>query len=236
MNEPVYEEIDIMKYARIFTKRKTWIINSTLIACLGAIIFTIISPPVYTIQGSIEVGMMDQKTFIENPQELVARVEIENERINATNPKDTPFVIMEMESSNPEEAVQRMLEVQTSILGRHSEVIEERRVLLQENRNHEESLLEFFKAEMQASSRGQDAFREYFISSQLRIAQSQIDSLTEELENIQETTIMQQPNWNQPSFFREVLLNVVVAGVLGFLVAIVVVSVREATRPPKIPE
>lgn len=143
-----YDEIDLMDYLKVMIKRKWLILIIFILSAIAAGIFSYLSPKIYKIDTSLEVGKVAEK-IVEAPSQVVEKIkgdvygglireklkisEEEYPKIKAENPKDTNLIKIEIESAKPDLAKDILGKINNSILAEHQEKIKIKKELLEKD-------------------------------------------------------------------------------------------------------
>ena len=228
MEQQYEEEIDLMDYVKVIIKRKGLILTLFLAAVIVAGVFSFISPKVYKVDTSLEVGRIETATetipeqMVESPTQLVEKIKgdvygifvreklgIPKEKypkIKAENPKDTSLIKIEIESERPELAKNILTEINNLILKEHQEQFEKRKSKIEESIKEIQNKLALLEKEKSSSGEG---------ISQLQIA---LLNLKEKLDNMESTKIINPPTISPNPIRPKPVLNIVIAGILGIFI------------------
>jgi len=188
-NEEQYDEIDLMDYILVILRRK-WLISAIFIlAVLGAGLFSFLSPKIYQIDTSLEIGVIDEKS-IEKPEQLKEKIEggvydvlvketlnIAQEKypkIKAETLKETNLVKIKIESSDTGLAKNVLEELDKIILKRHEDRIKNQKEILENNIETIENKIQFIDNDIEK------------IGNKIKITESDIEKTrnkTKPLEN-----------------------------------------------------
>jgi len=155
LEEKFEDEINLADYVRVLFKRKRLVLGFFLGAAIVAGVFSFLTPKVYKIDTSLEIGRIEKATqstseqLVENPVQLVGKIEgdvygvkireklqiSESEwpEIKAENPKETNLVKKTIESAEPEKAMQILEEGNILISAEHQRKIESQKTLIEED-------------------------------------------------------------------------------------------------------
>ena len=217
------DEIDLMDYIKVILKRKKLILFVFwgFIIVLGVVSF--LMPKVYRIDNILIVGKMGDSLLIEPPVELVERInsdvykplikknlkidEKDYPKIKAENPSGTSFIKLTIDSSNIELAKNILNEINNIILEEHKEKFLKEKKRINQSIKEIENKLRFIEVQKQGSE---------------GIAELQMNlyALNERLENFEETKIIKSPTVSEKPIKPNVLLNIIIAGVLGLFIGI----------------
>jgi len=153
--QPEYEEIDLMDYVKVLLKRKWTIFGIFLGAAIVAGVFSFLSPKIYKIDTSLEVGRIGEPTvtmseqLIESPAQLAEKIkgdvygifvreklgipEEKYPKIKTENPKETRLISLAIESTEPQKAKNILEEINNLILAEHQEKIKAKKELLEKD-------------------------------------------------------------------------------------------------------
>ena len=147
--QPEYEEeIDLMDYVKVIIKRKGLILKVFLIVIIITAFFSLISPRVYKIDTSLEIGRIGNEV-LEVPLQVKEKIEGdvygvlvreklkisegEYPKIKVENPKDTNLIKIEIESPKTQLAENILKEINNLILIAHKEKIKVKKELLEKD-------------------------------------------------------------------------------------------------------
>jgi capsular polysaccharide biosynthesis protein len=216
-----YDEIDLMDYVKVLLKRKLLIFGIFLAAAIAAGVFSFISPKVYKIDTTLEIGKIDNE-LLEGPPQLIEEIkgdvyksfiqeklnlsEEKYPQIKAENPKDTNLIKIEIESERPELAKNILSEISNLILKEHQEQFDQRRSKIEENIKEIKNELTLLEKQKVYSDEG---------ISQLQIT---ILNLKEKINNAEPTKIIKPPTTSPDLIRPKPVLNIVIAGILGIFI------------------
>jgi len=142
------EEIDLMDYLKVIIKRRKLILAVFLIAIVAAGIFSWLSPKVYKIDTSLEIGKIAGEAA-EEPAQVVEKIkrdvygifvreklgisETEYPKIKTENPKETNLIMLTIESVKPSESKNILEEVNNLILVEHQEKIKAKKESIEQD-------------------------------------------------------------------------------------------------------
>lgn len=159
-----YEEIDLMGYVKVILKRKRLILAVFLAGAIIAGVFSFITPKVYKVDTSLEIGKIGGEAgVLESPSQVVEKIkndvygglvreklkisEANYPKIKIENPKDTNLIKMVTESSKPELAKDILEEIAHSILEGHQEVIKNKKEILEKDIERIKNKIKFLEEE-----------------------------------------------------------------------------------------
>lgn len=215
-----YDEIDLFDYLKVVLKRKRLILAVFLLAVLGAGLFSYLSPKVYRIDTTLEIGSIDG--LLENPGQVVEKIdadaygavvrqrlniaEEEYPEIKAENPKGTNLVEMKIESAEPEKARSILREINKIILAEHQEKFSKSEQNIKESAAKIQTELDFLKNHKTYADQGIAAL-------QLKLTEREVALIKSE-----PTRIVKAPTISTSPVRPNIELNVLIAGVLGLLI------------------
>ena len=134
MEEIKEEEIDLKDYLKIILKRKRLILGVGLTVTIVTFLFSVLSPKVYEISTSIEIGKSfedEGSNPLENPIQVKTKIEEgiykeiqEKFNLKVENPKNTNLILIKIESKNPEKDKKILEELNKIILEDHQKKLE----------------------------------------------------------------------------------------------------------------
>jgi len=246
-----YDEINLMDYVKVILKRKRLILVIFLIAVVAAGVFSYFSPKVYKADAFLEIGKVGEKV-LEEPGQIVEKISSGIygffPGIKAKNPANTNLIIIEINSSNPQEAKDILEKINNLILEDHQKKIKGKKELLEndiEGTKRKISYLEEERKNLEAqvkilgitplekqSPNSQFAF--FSIKERLEAKKEeienlhlQINSLEKSLEDIQPTEIVKSPTISERPIKPEPILNISIAGILGIFLGIFLAFFKE---------
>jgi len=217
-----YEEIDLMDYVKVIIKRKWSILNVFLIIVILVGIFTWLTPKIYKIDTSLEVGKIGAE-LVESSSQVVEKIEgdvygilvreklgISEQnypKIQVKNPEDTDLIKIEIESQETKRAKSILEEIDNLILKEHQERLDKRKSKI------EESMKEFQEELILLETK-----KEY--SEGIAELQIGISNLKDILASFQSTRIVKYPTISEKPVKPNFLLNLVIAVILGIFIGI----------------
>jgi len=221
MEQQYEEEIDLMDYVKVILKRKWLILEVFVAAAIIAGVFSFISPKVYKIDTTLEIGKIDNE-LLEQPAQLIEKIkgdvyqsfiqeklnlsEEKYPQIKAENPKDTNLIKIEIESERPELAKNILAEISNLILKEHQEQSEKRKSKIEENIKEIQSELTLLEKQKVYSDEG---------IFQLQIT---LSNLKEKINNAEPTKIIKPPTTSSGPITPKPVLNIVIAAILGIFI------------------
>ena len=233
------QEIELVDYLRVIIKRKWIIVGITIGAIIVAGILTFLSPKTYKISAILEIGQINIGgvsasgkiiTFSpETPIELQEKIQrgtydnllkeksgIKNlPKIEISAPKDTNFIVMEVESRNFEEGKKILETLADIIIENHSKLLKEQKDFIQEEIKKEE-----FKVSILEKSKSLPELQYLYVEHL-----SRIDELKNNLATATETQLIKSPSENPIS--KSILMNVIIAGLLGIFIGFLLAFFQE---------
>lgn len=224
------DEIYLMDYLRVILKRKIFILVLFLLAVIAAGVFSFLSPKVYKIEALLEIGGFAKEPLVSSTtlaKEIEAGkyknlikdklniTEAEYPKINIVIPENTNFLQMEAESVNPDQ-VKKVLEKNIElIIAEHQQKIEESKTITEDKIKEIQESLDLLKRQKIYADQG-------IASLQLNVS-----NLKEGLNFIKQTKIVKVPTVSENPMKPRLLINMVIAGILGLSIGIFLSLGRE---------
>lgn len=209
------EEINLMDYVKVILKRKRLILAIFLIIVIVVGIFSWVSPKFYKIDTTLEIGKIKEREGREEPFQVIEAPDQVVEKINdgvygwiqgmkVSNPDDTNLIKIEATSKDPKETKEILAKINESILAHHNAKINSQKNLLEKEIERLQEKIDFL------ISKGQET----------AILQLEINNLQREKEALQPTKIIREPTISEKPVKPRLLLNTVIASVLGILIGV----------------
>jgi len=213
--EPQYEEeIDLMDYLKVIIKRKRLILTVFLVVIIVAGIFSFLSPKVYEVGTTLEIGRI-RGQIIEPIPQIIEKIESgiygRIPEMKVSSPKDTNFIKIELTSSEPQRTKKELANLTELILNEHNEKIDFQKDLLEKEIKRLEGNINFLLL------RGQET----------AILQLEINNLERQRELFQPTKLVIEPTISEKTVSPNLVLNMVVAVILGLFIGIFLVFFQE---------
>jgi len=262
-NQENYDGVDLINYLRVIIKKKWLIFGIFLLTVISVLIFTLRLPKVYKIDTSLEIGNVGGE-LIEKPGQVVEKIKGEiykvliqeklgiaaekYPKIKAENPKDTALVNIEIESVDPQLAINILKETNNLILEGHRDEVEAKKELLEkdieriktkigslgeEKKNLEAQIGILEKTPFEGRS---PEFQFTLLSTKESLEKKkqeienlylQINSLQRSLEDIQPTRIVKEPTVSEKPVKPKPVLNIIIAAILGIFIGTFFAFFRE---------
>ena len=263
MEQQHEEEIDLVDYLKVIIKRKRLMLVIFFGAVIIAGIFSWLSPKVYKIDTSLEIGKIAGEAA-EEPAQVVEKIkrdvygifvreklgisETEYPKIKTENPKDTNLVRIEIESVNPEQAKNILEEMNNLILEDHQEKIKIKKELLEkdierlktktlsleEEKKNLEAKVEALQKILPYQETPGSQFALFDTKEKLEKKKQEIENLYLEINSLQRTSedikltkIVKIPTISEKPVKPKLVLNIVIAGVLGIFIGVFLVFFQE---------
>lgn len=155
-NQSQYEEINLADYVKVVFKRKKLILLIFILAIMSAFVFSVLSPKIYKIDSSLQIGRIGQD-LIEAPTQLVAKLnnQVYNGKyeigVKAESPANTQLVRMKIESADFNKAKSALEEINNLILQEHQIKTENQKKLIQKDIEQLESKIRLVDEEIKSS-------------------------------------------------------------------------------------
>lgn len=218
--QPEYDEIDLMDYLKVVIKRKRLILIIFLVAVIVAGVFNYFAPKIYKIDTSLEIGTIGDKV-IEEPSQVIGKIdsdaygilvreklgisEDEYPKIKTENPENTNLVIITIESSQPDLAKNILREINNLILAEHQEKLDKEKTKTEESINEIQEELTLLETKKQ-------------YSEGIAELQIKISNLKSRINECEPTKIIKSPTVSKNPIKSKLVLNIIIAGVLGLFV------------------
>ncbi|MBZ9572231.1 hypothetical protein KJA15_02800 [Patescibacteria group bacterium] len=206
------EEINLMEYIRVFSRRKGLILGLFLLGVIIAGVLTILQPKTYKIETTIEIGKID-KDLLEDPSQIMEKIKIgvygDYPDIEVNNPKNTNLVKIETVSTDPEDTKKILGSINKSVLIDHTEKIDSQRDILEKTIGKLQKDIPFL------------------ISKDQEIAglQLEIYNLQKQIGDLRSTKIIAEPIVSPLK--PNLILNLIFGGALGIFLGIFSVFGKE---------
>jgi len=228
-----YDEIDLMDYVKVLLKRKLLIFGIFLAAAIAAGVFSFLSPKIYKIDTSLEVGRIEKATgttpeqLVESPTQLVEKIKgdvygifvreklgIPEEKypeIKAENPKDTRLINLIIESAEPQKAKNILEEINNLILAEHQEKIKTKKELTEQDIKTIEEKIKLVENDIEKTKNKIQPIDEDIkrIENKIVFAEEEKNNLEAKVEALEKVLIYQQDPGTQFALFdtKEKLAN-----------------------------
>lgn len=210
-----YEEIDLINYLKVILKRKWLILTVFLVVVIGIGIVSFLTPKVYKIDTSLEIGTIGGQP-LEHPLQVAEKINSDVYGrvvgIKATNPPYTNLVNIETTSKEPQKIKEILGEIERSILTEHNNKIDYQKSLLEKEIEKLQEKMNFLISQNQKET--------VFL-------QLEIKNLQWQKETIQPTKIIKEPTVSEKPVRPKTFLNIVIAAVLGIFIGVVSAFFKE---------
>lgn len=254
-----YDEIDLMDYVKVILKRKRMILIVSLIAIIVAGVFSWSSPKVYKIDTTLEIGRIGIRA-IEAPKQVAEKI---NDRvygwisgIKINNPANTNLIKIEAISREPQETKKILEDINELILADHNnnKINAQKNLLendierlkttigsLEEEKTNLKAQIEILQKIPPEEQTPASQFVLFSTRGELEEKKQdiedlylQINSLQRLLEDIQLTKIIKIPIISERLVKPRLLLNIVVAAVLGIFIGLFLAFFQEWWKKNKV--
>lgn len=220
------DEINLIDYIKVVIKRKWLILGITLTAVLIAGIASIVSPKNYEVSTTLQIG--NTTDILESTAQVAEKIKsnayknLLEEKLNIENlpeiktetPQNTNFVSIIIETDNPEQAKQILDEINSLILLEHQEIFNKRESQIKENIKEIQDELTLLETKKEYSEG----------IAELRIRLSDLKSA---LNVFQPTKVIKAPIVPKNPSGSNLILNIVIAIVLGLFIGVLVAFIKE---------
>ncbi len=184
-----YDEINLADYVRVVFKRWKLVFLIFVMAVISAFVFSILSPKIYKIDNSLEIGRIGD-ALIESPGRLVEKInnQVYNGKyeigVQADNPVNTQLVRLKIESADFEEAKSALEEVSNLIIAEHQEKLEIRKELIRKDIEQVESKIRLVDGNIQKTKNKINP-----IESDMKRIENKIQSVKEEQKALEDKVV-----------------------------------------------
>ncbi len=220
------DEINLIDYIKVVIKRKWLILGITLTAVLIAGIASMVSPKNYEVSTTLQIG--NTTDILESTAQVAEKIKsnayknLLEEKLNIENlpeiktetPQNTNFVSIIIETDNPEQAKQILDEINSLILLEHQEIFNKRESQIKENIKEIQDELTLLETKKEYSEG----------IAELRIRLSDLKSA---LNVFQPTKVIKAPIVLKNPSGSNLILNIVIAIVLGLFIGVLVAFIKE---------
>ncbi len=222
------DEINLIDYIKVVIKRKWLILGITLTAVLIAGIASMVSPKNYEVSTTLQIG--NTTDILESTAQVAEKIKsnayknLLEEKLNIENlpeiktetPQNTNFVSIIIETDNPEQAKQILDEINSLILLEHQEIFNKRESQIKENIKEIQDELTLLETKKEYSEG----------IAELRI---KLSDLKATLNVFQPTKVIKAPivPKNPNSSGSNLILNIVIAIVLGLFIGVLAAFIKE---------
>jgi capsular polysaccharide biosynthesis protein len=220
------DEINLIDYIKVVIKRKWLILGITLTAVLIAGIASMVSPKNYEVSTTLQIG--NTTDILESTAQVAEKIKsnayknLLEEKLNIENlpeiktetPQNTNFVSIIIETDNPEQAKQILDEINSLILLEHQEIFNKRESQIKENIKEIQDELTLLETKKEYSEG----------IAELRIRLSDLKSA---LNVFQPTKVIKAPIVPKNPSGSNLILNIVIAIVLGLFIGVLVAFIKE---------
>lgn len=255
------DEINLMDYVKVILKRKLLILIIFLVAVLAAGVYSFLATKIYEIDTSLEIGRIGKET-LEAPTQLVEKINsgVYNAAIKeklslkgfpgiiASSPKGTSLVLIEMESSQPQEAKNVLASLNELVLEDHQEKIKTKKELLEEDIERQKTKVVSLEKEKETLEEKVNALQKTLVYDQtpgtqfaLFDTKEKLEGKIQEIENLylrinsqeraledyEPTKVIKNPLISSGPIKPKIKLNILVAAVLGLFVGVLAAFGKE---------
>lgn len=220
------DEINLINYIKVVIKRKWLILGITLTAVLIAGIASMVSPKNYEVSTTLQIG--NTTDILESTAQVAEKIKsnayknLLEEKLNIENlpeiktetPQNTNFVSIIIETDNPEQAKQILDEINSLILLEHQEIFNKRESQIKENIKEIQDELTLLETKKEYSEG----------IAELRI---KLSDLKTTLNVFQPTKVIKAPIVPKNPSGSNLILNIVIAIVLGLFIGVLVAFIKE---------
>ncbi len=221
------DEINLIDYIKVVIKRKWLILGITLTAVLIAGIASMVSPKNYEVSTTLQIG--NTTDILESTAQVAEKIKsnayknLLEEKLNIENlpeiktetPQNTNFVSIIIETDNPEQAKQILDEINSLILLEHQEIFNKRESQIKENIKEIQDELTLLETKKEYSEG----------IAELRIRLSDLKSALNVFQ--QPTKVIKAPIVLKNPSGSNLILNIVIAIVLGLFIGVLVAFIKE---------
>jgi len=220
------DEINLIDYIKVVIKRKWLILGITLTAVLIAGIASMVSPKNYEVSTTLQIG--NTTDILESTAQVAEKIKsnayknLLEEKLNIENlpeiktetPQNTNFVSIIIETDNPEQAKQILDEINSLVLLEHQEIFNKRESQTKENIKEIQDELTLLETKKEYSEG----------IAELRI---KLSDLKATLNVFQPTKVIKAPIVPKNPSGSNLILNIVIAIVLGLFIGVLVAFIKE---------
>jgi len=220
------DEINLIDYIKVVIKRKWLILGITLTAVLIAGIASMASPKNYEVSTTLQIG--NTTDILESTAQVAEKIKsnayknLLEEKLNIENlpeiktetPQNTNFVSIIIETDNPEQAKQILDEINSLVLLEHQEIFNKRESQIKENIKEIQDELTLLETKKEYSEG----------IAELRI---KLSDLKATLNVFQPTKVIKAPIVPKNPSGSNLILNIVIAIVLGLFIGVLVAFIKE---------
>ncbi|HOA47371.1 MAG TPA: Wzz/FepE/Etk N-terminal domain-containing protein [Candidatus Pacearchaeota archaeon] len=220
------DEINLIDYIKVVIKRKWLILGITLTAVLIAGIASMVSPKNYEVSTTLQIG--NTTDILESTAQVAEKIKsnayknLLEEKLNIENlpeiktetPQNTNFVSIIIETDNPEQAKQILDEINSLVLLEHQEIFNKRESQIKENIKEIQDELTLLETKKEYSEG----------IAELRI---KLSDLKATLNVFQPTKVIKAPIVPKNPSGSNLILNIVIAIVLGLFIGVLVAFIKE---------
>lgn len=220
------DEINLIDYIKVVIKRKWLILGITLTAVLIAGIASMVSPKNYEVSTTLQIG--NTTDILESTSQVAEKIKsnayknLLEEKLNIENlpeiktetPQNTNFVSIIIETDNPEQAKQILDEINSLVLLEHQEIFNKRESQIKENIKEIQDELTLLETKKEYSEG----------IAELRI---KLSDLKATLNVFQPTKVIKAPIVPKNPSGSNLILNIVIAIVLGLFIGVLVAFIKE---------
>ena len=220
------DEINLIDYIKVVIKRKWLILGITLTAVLIAGIASMVSPKNYEVSTTLQIGnttdILESTSHVAEKIKSNAYKNLLEEKLNIENlpeiktetPQNTNFVSIIIETDNPEQAKQILDEINSLVLLEHQEIFNKRESQIKENIKEIQDELTLLETKKEYSEG----------IAELRI---KLSDLKATLNVFQPTKVIKAPIVPKNPSGSNLILNIVIAIVLGLFIGVLVAFIKE---------
>ena len=209
------DEIDLMDYVKVILKRKRLILAIFFIIVIVVGVFSWVSPKVYKIDTTLEIGKIKEGKGTEEPFQVIEAPDQVVEKINdgvygwsqgmkVNNPANTNLIKIETISKDPQRTKKILDEINELILTEHNNKVDAQKNLLEREIERLQEKIDFL------ISKGQET----------AILQLEINNLQRQKEAFQPTKIVKAPAISEKPVKPKPILNMIIATTLGIFIGI----------------
>ena len=210
MNQELYQtkkyqsgidEIDLMDYVKIILKRKELIFGICFLAVAGAAVFSYYSPKIYEIDTCLEIGVIkndgkEKAELVESPAQVIGKInndaygvlirekldisDAEFPKIKTKNPKNTNLVLINIESSETENAKNILQGINQLIITEHQKLSETKKELLKKEIDSLENKIQLSENDVQRENNKIKS-----VQADIQITMNKIEPLIADIERIE---------------------------------------------------
>ncbi len=235
-SESKIEEIDLIDYIKVISKRKRLIFGLFLIGLVIGGFWFLVEPIKYIGTSFLEIGkvkIMQIKKWqaieevLENPNQVVGKIKNNfygtyPEISEVENPNNTNLVKIEVSTNNPEKTKKILQEVNQAVLTAHNQELENKKSLVEERKIFYEKKIENLNKDISfLLTKGQQIGD---LKLEIYFLQEKIDNLQNQINGFEPTKAIKEPSIEKkaPS-----CLSFVFGGVLGLFLGVVLAFFKE---------